>query len=958
MDLNLRKALKSAIVSLSDSSKIIDGIQFDENDGSGTITYRQDAVWIDPKAPGFVQGSTAITDEELVRAYLLVRLVSEHGYAASSEVLEIERVYKAVGRPGKGGRIDLLVRKKEKSRTLGGAFLFIECKAPNKFDSDFPLIDGQLFRLSRQEIPRPKHLVYFTTELKNLYLRDRTILIDTDTFSDFEAWDKAGQPSVDQIPSNYGKASKRRYANVETDTEKLRALDRAAGPELFNRLQNEIHDVIWGGGGTNNNEVFVYITKLILCKIFDEKETEPGKQYRFQRFGDASIPENPDRLLARLNVFYREAEDAYLALPVPTQGPAFDPARISPEKIAYVVGKLEGISLIENVHPGDLLGEFFEQIVSQDFTQTKGQFFTPSKIVRFMLHLSRSVDQARDIMLHKKDHLGRPRLPYVIDPACGSGTFLIEYMKLVKSELGQTAVAASLPRRLREAHQGWFQGLAANAWARDYLFGIENNYDLGIAAKVNMVLHGDGSMNTWIASGLLPFNDYWIEGRHNILGSSQPDNAKHPYRAQRNEQFDFIISNPPFSIRMSKDEKAKVEQAFAGSVSFSENLFIERWYQLLREEGSLCCILPEAVLDTSTNEAIRLFLLQNFRLEAIISLPYDAFRPFTSTKTCILLASKRTAAEVAAWSHQWGRSSSKKATSARIREVLMGLGWHEDRVFMAEPQEIGYKRRKNLSDLKVTNELYQEDEIGGVRIGGPGAPQTVLDYYLAGRDVTASANLGFWTTLGAVASREGLRLDPKYRWLWDFRQGLAHGRATKAVELKTVIDLVDLVKFKKGELDVERRVIDLEHVESLQALLQTEIPVLDALGSDKVSFAGCELAFSKLEPYLGKVIIEPPEDALGSTEWVGMRRKSDVPLVVLGYLLMLPGLLEAYRRLQSGKRHARLDPKELLCLRVEMPEASRWPILAGEVNRRRNEILEMRQREVEVRQVIDRLFTG
>ena len=78
------------------------------------------------------------------------------------------------------------------------------------------------------------------------------------------------------------------------------------------------------------------------------------------------------------------------------------------------------------------------------------------------------------------------------------------------------------------------------------------------------------------------------------------------------------------------------------------------------------------------------------------------------------------------------------------------------------------------------------------------------------------------------------------------------------------------------------------------------------------------MLFSKLEPYLCKVIITPPI-ALGSTEWVGYNRRTEHPLLCVAYLLMLPGLRDAYRRLQAGKRHARLDPAELLDLRVEMP---------------------------------------
>lgn len=625
-----------------------------------------------------------------------------------------------------------------------------------------------------------------------------------------------------------------------------------------------------------------------------------------------------------------------------------------------MVGRLESLSVTENLHSGDLLGEFFEQIVEQDFTQSKGQFFTPPRIVRFMLHLSEAVKQAHNIMMNDTDHLGRPRLPYVIDPSCGSGTFLIEYMKLIRNELGDPSVASSLARRFREAHESWFRGSTGNAWARDYLFGIENNYDLGLAAKVNMVLHGDGSMNTWISSALLPFDDYWVDGRHNVLGTSQAGGA-HPYTAERNEQFDFILTNPPFSIKMSTDERSKVLQAFDVLASMQSGaVFVERWYQLLREGGTFCCVLPEALLDTAQNAKVRLFLLRHFKIDAVVSLPYDAFRPFTSTKTCILMASKRSAEDVRDWDRVWetvSRHDSKAPQHVVMQRVVEELGWAEDPIFMAEPLSIGYKRRKNLPDLARVNLLYREDTEDGLTPADEEAPTTVLDSWASGPSTEPSAELGFWTNLKNVAQRQAFRLDPKYRWLWDFRDGLAHGQAGKAAELWDVLGIVDLPKVEKGELATGGTLIDLEYVESGQALVSSATPTVDEIGSDKILFDGCELAISKLEPYLAKVLIEPPANALGSTEWVGLKRRdSEIPLLVLAYLLMLPDMREAYRRLQAGKRHARLNPQEFLSLKVEIPEGSAMSALEAELSNRRDSILSLRQQETDVRLSINELF--
>ena len=949
MENDYREALRTAILDHPNRHQIIASIAED------SVTYDPSAIWVDPSAPGFTESTCRLTDEELVRAWLLLKLTGYYGYKASPEVLEVEHVYKPVGRPtGKGGRADILVR--HTGRNSGQCFLFVECKSPETFDRDLRYIDGQLFRLSLQEQPRPRYLLYYTVDLRSGELRDRVILIDTASFPTFESWDSAGQPITDVIPARYGRPKRTRFANVETPSGQYKPLDKTSTPAVFSRLREEIHDVIWGGGGTNNNEVFIYVVKLILCKIYDEKETVPNDQFRFQRLGDEVEPETPLALTERLNGLYRKAEQSYLALPKPTAGPAFDSARLSPEKLAYVVGRLEGLSVTENVHEGDLLGEFFEQIVSQDFTQSKGQFFTPVKLVRFMLALSDAANLADQTMRTARDYHGRPRLPYVIDPSCGSGSFLIEYMKLVTGSLRAPEVAQALPQRVRESHDTWF-GVQGNAWAREYLFGIENNHDLGLAAKVNMVLHGDGSMNTWIASGLLPFRAYWMEGRNNILGTAnQGDDAL--YAASANEQFDLILSNPPFSLKMSPDEKREVARAFAKlGRSLSERVFIERWYQLLREGGTFCCVLPETIVDTPTNSDTRLFLFQFFRIQAVVSLPYDAFRPFTSTKTCIVLAEKRTSEEAELWKKTWAEvTQSLQGASTReiFQEVVKRVGWSDDPIFMAEPVTVGYKRRKGLPDLQLENELYPEAPSG--KADADALARTVLGVYLADGASEPSARLGFWTDLRRIGMRDHLRLDPKYRWLWDYRMGVAHGAADAAQPLRQFLRVVALPQIQKGSLDVESPLIDLQSVESRQGLVYDGIPIVDTIGSQKVSFEACELAISKLEPYLGKILMGPPAGAIGSTEWIGLRRTTDLPLEFVAYLLMLPNLCEAYRRLQSGKRHARFDPDEFLDLRVQLPNPGDIEQIQRQVCEARGRIVAFREAALEQRASIDSLY--
>jgi type I restriction enzyme M protein len=210
--------------------------------------------------------------------------------------------------------------------------------------------------------------------------------------------------------------------------------------------------------------------------------------------------------------------------------------------------------------------------------------------------------------------------------------------------------------------------------------------------------------------------------------------------------------------------------------------------------------------------------------------------------------------------------------------------------------------------------------------------------------------------LRRIGPRSGLRLDPKYRWLWDYQHGIAIGDEDTAVPLSTILRLVELQLVQKGDLDEERRLVDLESVESRQAIVSDEAPLVSEIGSNKVRFEGAEMVISKLEPYLGKIIITPDPQWIGTTEWIGLERVQDMPLNALAYFLMLPELCEAYRRLQSGKRHARFVPTEFFDLRVSLPQGEEWQELEARVLGGRAEIISLRERTHTVRAEIDQCF--
>jgi type I restriction enzyme M protein len=633
-------------------------------------------------------------DEEAVRAFVLTRLVNDLGYAPSR--IEIEFEYTA-GRPHTiTSRIDVIVRDANDN-----AFLFIELKPPSEYatiDKD-AVIDEQLYKLAGMEQTKGnsvKYLVLYTISESGGKLNDDCIIIDRDKFPTFNEWIEADRESVNELPIRYGKAQKRPYVKASE-----KDLETDFTHETLDRLQTDLHNVLWGGGGTDDNEVFASLTNLILAKIQDEDEKDDGDAYDFQSLafakdGDEEF-ESSEMLFDRINALYQRALRAKLYISDEVElrkSYVIDTKKFSLSKLKYTVQKFEGLSFVDgkNSFSGkDILGDFFEGIIRNGFKQSKGQFFTHINVVNFMLW-ALQIDRLA-IKRIREDR----EIPYMIDPSAGSGTFLLEYMKFItqnmkyrfRSELGNS-------RAVNDKLVTWFYpDYHEHIWAKDYLYASEINFNLGTAIKVNMILHGDGSTNIFVKDGLLPFSRYEKETAPNALIGSVADSFYKDLEV--NAQFDLILTNPPFSVELDNDTKKTLSKGFIFSgKKNSENLFIERWYQLLRENGRLAAILPESVFDTTENKYIRLFLYRYFKIKAVVSLPQLTFEPFTSTKTSILFAQKKTKAELARWDELWAEASKEYSSLKTRAENLLAV--HD-----------GKKEKRRLPSVKDLTEQEETD---------------------------------------------------------------------------------------------------------------------------------------------------------------------------------------------------------------------------------------------------------
>lgn len=809
---DLKKEIIQYIERNDPNHELIKEITPNQDFKGGKIRYNESKLTLHRKI-------TKLIDEEYVRAFLVTKLVNEFKY--KPEFIELEKEYSA-GRPKIiKPRIDVIVRDKKDN-----VFLFIESKSPDKFETDKDYIEGQLFDLSKLEggPKKVKYLVYYSIGDK---LEDNSLIIDYTKNETYDTWFENGLISLDRLPKNYGIAKKAVYVNklYEELKNEEKELDRTLSKNDLLHLRDTLLDVLWGGGEMFYNEIFSNLVKLFLAKIFDEETTHHGKPYRFQIEFENGHQESHEQIYKKINLLFKEAQKLYLGFSdeMVEESVGIDKEKIKEKTVAFVVESLQGISLLENENKdeGDILGDFFEGIISKGFKQDKGQFFTHGNIVRFILYALK-IDQLAIDLVNGKENPAKPRLPFICDPSCGSGTFLIDAMKLITSRINKNHTLLSDSIVVKRFLGTNFPDFKENSWAREYIYGIEKNSDLALATKVNMVLHGDGSINIFAKDGLLPFREYELQTKVSILSKNESHiNYNYPYPV--NEGFDVVVSNPPFAIPLDKNAKKENANFFMfAEKPNSENLFVERWYQLLKEKGFLGVVLPESFFDTSNNSYIRLFLYKYFKIIGIVSIPGGkdgAFQPYTGTKTNLLFAQKKSKEDVEQFESLWDscleeyeeikdkikdirngkldEDEAKEIIKRYLRHLLVDedlkldasdllkkyageitlVGRNSEwwifgevsrdldyQILMASAEEIGYKRVIRGKEHSKNNSLFDLDDENEISFDIDN-PVKILDYFRGGKIPENNPEI-FSINFSEISKSLSLRLDVRiYKYL-------------------------------------------------------------------------------------------------------------------------------------------------------------------------------------------------
>jgi len=605
------------------------------------------------------------TDEEITRALILLHLIFTYNH--KPETIEIENTFSIGGRRDEGARAvetDICI-KNDKNE------IEIICEVKriqNYLGTDDSSIRKQLFDPFENVVKynKAKYLFHLSVDIpiNKEHFPLNCIGIDTAISKTYKEWSKQGRAPhfIDLIKSGEKPEAKEVFVKLAGDEEKLdkkiKDLNDDFGIDQIKRVWRQLWDYIWGGT-LEDNKKFENFNKVLLAKIYDERKTNLGAPYGFQRKFVGGKPQTEKELANNIDLLYRRAFREYLSKDKKIELfniNGIDFKEFSPFLVSKCVEYLQGFSFHKNRYKNvDILGEFYEMVIRDAFKQTKGLFLTHPNVVLFILSVL-EVDEVVKSRLKNPVEDNRYRLPFVIDPSCGTGTFLVHYMQYVQKYVndnhkrisgGDEDVKDFIDRHILDKN--------SYKWVIDYVYGIDNEPVIATACQINLILHGDGSTNIYNSDGLNSFKEYGkmeVTGAVNILSSNIVEKTEF-YPKPSINKYDFIISNPPFNVNINK---GGIKDSFTIKGK-SEAYFLERWYQLLKPKGRIGVVLPESFFAVEDDVKGRFFLYKHFNIKAIVALPSHTFLPHTPTNTSLLFASKKTEEEEKEFNKLWVKYS-------------------------------------------------------------------------------------------------------------------------------------------------------------------------------------------------------------------------------------------------------------------------------------------------------------
>lgn len=528
----------------------------------------------------FISGQEVkATPEEIEAVQVFARqLVEDYGYP--KDHIQTRPQFRVKARPSdtkKEYPVDIAVFLNDKKQE-NDIYIIVECKKKNRKDGKTQLQD--YLRFSKAFLG-----VWFNGD-ERLFLRK----VEKDGRIEFEEI-----PNIPQFGQRVEDIGKFRRKDLKP-THNLKATFKAIRNHLAGNTV----------GATRDEVLAQQLINLIFCKIYDERFTEPNDIVTFRAGVDEDSKDVKERILDLFNKVKRKYKEVL---------DDNDTITLDANSVAYVVGELQNYCLIEAER--DVIADAFETFIGHALKGGQGQFFTPRNVVKMMV----------DILDPDYEDL-------IIDPACGSGGFLIEALRHVWRKLDAEG----------EKYHWNSENLKEEKmeFALNRIRGIDKDYFLAKVAKAYMAIVGDGKSGIFCEDSLENPKNWDSKTREKIhleefsvLLTNPPFGSKIPVRGEEKLKQYELGHKWKFNKQTRQWEKGKLKDNEAPQI-----LFIERCLQLLKDGGRMAIVLPDGILGNESLSYVRNWLLKQGRLIAVIDVPIETFMPNTSTKTSVLIFQK------------------------------------------------------------------------------------------------------------------------------------------------------------------------------------------------------------------------------------------------------------------------------------------------------------------------------
>jgi len=363
------------------------------------------------------------------------------------------------------------------------------------------------------------------------------------------------------------------------------------GKTTLKKILLDLEELVLGNAGV---DAFGEIFKLIYAKLYDEWRGINEPTYQLEFFvGDRS----PEQVKGAISNLLKGAKREWQGVFERT-----DKIKLRNNHLKVCVSFLEKIKLFNSNL--QIIDEAFEYLVPQVSKKKDGQFFTPRPVIDMVVK-----------MLNPKVH------EFVIDPACGSGGFLLHSVMWVAKGM---ISGKPLPE-------------SAKNFIQTKVYGIDFSEKAVKIAKAINLIAGDGKSHVYKDNSLAPNtwkNETKSGLRGRLLGSD----------------FDVLMTNPPFAGTVKERDILRLYKLAERNGRWVNKidrhiLFLERSLQFIRPGGRMAIVLPQGLLNNTNAEYIRRFIIDEARILAVVGLHVNTFKPHTGTKTSVLFLRKYTEEE-------------------------------------------------------------------------------------------------------------------------------------------------------------------------------------------------------------------------------------------------------------------------------------------------------------------------